>query len=580
MLLNFDRDFVATYLRPHRPRLALLALLLGATIALQLANPQLARTFVDRAAAGEPTHGLLPIALAFLAVAVLAQVAAVAETYVAEDLGWRTTNQLRADLTRHILALDDSFHSEHGAGELIERIDGDVGVIAGFFARFVVHVIGSAAFLAGVLVLLWREDWRVGALLTATSAAALTFMLRGGAFVGRSARKAREANAEISAFLEERLDGLPDIKANGGDSVTMRAWHQRLGDGFRAGRASFFAGSVFNSAVTTTFVAGAGAALAASLGLYGRGVLTVGAVFMVYRYTSMLRLPLAQLARHMNSFQQATGGIVRVRELLSVEPKVVDGDNVRRLPEGPLPVELDAVGFAYEKAEQVLHGVSVRIAPGEVLGLLGRTGSGKTTISRLLFRLHDVTDGAIRVGGIDVRDASLADLRARVAMVTQDVQLFAGTLRDNVTLFDERVGDERLHAVFSALDLDEWLDELPEGLDTELGLTGRGLSAGEAQLVALARVFLKNPGVVVLDEASSRLDPHTEALLEHAIDRLLQGRTGIVIAHRLATVQRADSVLVLDRGRVAEHGRRVELAADPNSRFAQLLRTGMAEALA
>ncbi len=580
MLPNFDRDFVATYLRPHRPRLALLAALLAGSIGLQLANPQLARTFVDRAAAGDPTGALLPIALAFLAVAVLAQVAAVAETYVAEDLGWRTTNQLRADLTRHVLTLDDSFHSEHGAGELIERIDGDVSVIAGFFARFIVHVVGSAAFLAGVLLLLWREDWRVGALLTLTSVAALTFMLRGGGFVGRSARKAREANADISAFLEERLDGLPDIKANGGDSATMRAWHQRLGDGFRAGRASYFAGSIFNSAVTTTFVLGAGAALAASLGLHGRGILTVGAVFMIYRYTSMLRLPLAQLARHMNSFQQATGGIVRVRELLAVEPKVVDGADARPLPEGPLRVELDGVGFAYHGADQVLHEVSVRVAPGEVLGLLGRTGSGKTTISRLLFRLHDVTSGSIRIADTDVRATSLAHLRQRVALVTQEVQLFAGTLRDNVTLFDDGVGDHRLHAVFTALDLDEWLDELSDGLDTELGLTGRGLSAGEAQLVALARVFLKDPGVVILDEASSRLDPHTEALLEHAIDRLLQGRTAVVIAHRLATVERADSVLVLDKGRIAEQGRRTDLASDPNSRFAQLLRTGMSEVLA
>jgi ATP-binding cassette, subfamily B, bacterial len=198
----------------------------------------------------------------------------------------------------------------------------------------------------------------------------------------------------------------------------------------------------------------------------------------------------------------------------------------------------------------------------------------------LLFRLHDVTAGSVRLGGTDIRRTRLQDLRQRIGLVTQDVQLFAGTLRDNVTLYDASVDDKVLRDVFVSLDLDGWLDELPHGLGTVLGANGHGLSAGEAQLVALARVFLKHPGLVVLDEASSRLDPHTEQLLERAIARLLDGRTAIVIAHRLTTVARADSILVLDGGRVAEFGRRDELARDRASRFSQLLRAGAGEVLA
>jgi ATP-binding cassette subfamily B protein len=214
------------------------------------------------------------------------------------------------------------------------------------------------------------------------------------------------------------------------------------------------------------------------------------------------------------------------------------------------------------------------------LGLLGRTGSGKTTITRLLFRLHDPLAGVVRLDGTDVQEAALETLRARIALVTQDVQLFQSTLRDNVTLFDDAFSDERIRTVFTELGLDEWVRTLPAGLDTELGPQGRGLSAGEAQLVALARVFLKDPGLVVLDEASSRLDPATERLLERAMTSLLDGRTGVVIAHRLATVERADTILILEDGSIAEHGRRAELAADPDSRFARLLRAGMTEALA
>lgn len=575
MLPNFDRDFVATYLRPHRPRLVLLAVLFVAGIALQLANPLLAKTFIDRAAAGAPFDELVRVAAVFLAVALLTQVATVAEVYVAEDLGWRTTNALRVDLTARVLALDDRFHADHGAGELLERIDGDVAGIAGFFSRFVVHVLGSALFLLGVLALLWREDWRIGGLLTAFALGTVAYLTRGGGFVGRRSHESRIVNADLSGYLEERLSALPDIKANGGDGTTMRGLHERLAARFRVDRDALLAASLFRGAASATLVAATISSLATAAWLQQSGAITVGGVYLVFRYTGMLRMPLERLSRHMNSFQRAIGGIVRVRELLATEPRIVDGAGAE-LPSGALAVELDSVDFAY-KHEPVLRLVSFTVEPGHVLGILGRTGSGKTTIARLLFRLYDVDGGAVRVGGTDVRDLRVADLQRRVGLVTQDVQLFAGTLRDNVRLFDPDVGDARLVEVFASLGLDTWLAELPAGLDTVLGPSARGLSAGEAQLVALARVFIEDPGAVILDEASSRLDPHTEALLEHAVDRLLAGRTGIVIAHRLRTIERADEVLVLHGGQVVEHGSRSSLAADPTSRFAGLLRTGLAE---
>lgn len=580
MLPNFDRAFVATYLRPQRPRLFLLAGLLFSGIGLQLANPQLAKTFLDSASTGAPFDRLVRLAALFLAVALLTQAATVAETYVAEDIGWRTTNALRRDLARHVLALDDSFHDRHGAGELIERIDGDVSAIAGFFARFVVHVLGSALFLLGVLVLLWREDWRIGALLSGFALVSVIFLTRGGSFVGRRSRVARAVSGDLSAFLEERLSGLPDVKANGADGDTLRGLHLHLAARFRSGRDAILASSVFANTVNGLLVAATAGGLVLAAVLQRSGAITVGGVYLVFRYTGMLRQPINRLSRHMNSFQQATGGILRVQELLGTTPRVLDGRGTP-LPAGPLAVEIDGVTFAYGD-EIVLHDVSLHVAAGEVLGLLGRTGSGKTTLSRLLFRLHDADAGAgaVRLGGVDVRDTHLADLRSRVGLVTQDVQLFAGTLRDNVRLFDPTVTDALLLATFDALGLRAWLGDRPDGLDTVLESNGGGLSAGEGQLVALARVFLKDPGLVVLDEASSRLDPHTERLLESAVDRLLAGRTAIVIAHRLSTVQRADSIAILDAGRLIERGPRSQLAGDDTSRFAQLLRAGLPEVLA
>ena len=572
------RDFVSRYLRPERPRLLLLAVLFIAGIGMQLANPLLAKTFIDQAIAGAPFGALVRLAALFLVVALLTQVATVAEVYVAEDLGWRTTNALRVDLTEHVLSLDDRFHVDHGAGELLERIDGDVGAIAGFFSRFVVHVLGSALFLVGVLALLWREDWRIGALLTGFAFATVAFLTSGGGFVGRRSRQSRVVSADFSAYLEERLSALPDIKANGADHATMRGLHERLTERFRVDRSAILAASLFSGAAHTALVGATVAGLAMAAWLEQAGALTVGGIYLVFRYTGMLRIPLERLARHMNAFQRAMGGVVRVRELLATTATIPDGRG-GPLPDGPLAAEFDRVTFAYEQ-EPVLRDVSLRIEPARVIGLLGRTGSGKTTMARLLFRLHDVGHGVVRVGGIDVRELPVRDLQQRIGLVTQDVQLFAGTLRDNVRLFDPDISDDRLEAVFGSLGIGEWLTELPDGLDTVLGPTARGLSAGESQLVALARVFLGDPGLVILDEASSRLDPHTEELLEHAIDRLLSGRTGIVIAHRLRTIERADEIVLLEEGRIIEHGDRIQLAADPASRFAQLVRTGLPGVLA
>src|SRR5262249_11962171 len=270
---------------------------------------------------GERLERLVWPALLFLGVALLTQAASVAETYVAENLGWRTTNALRADLTRHVLSLDGSFHAEHSPGELIERIDGDVSAIADFFARFVVQVLGSAVFLLGVLVLLFREDWRVGALLTLFALAALAFMTRGGGFVAARSGAARQAAADLSGYLEERLAGLPDLKTSGADGYAMRRLHERLAARFHRARASAMAGSVFNGVVGAIFALGTGAALGLSTALYGDGAITLGTIYLVFRYTGMLRLPLERLTRQMHSFQQATRGIVRGREPLATKAR-------------------------------------------------------------------------------------------------------------------------------------------------------------------------------------------------------------------------------------------------------------------
>jgi ATP-binding cassette subfamily B protein len=241
-------------------------------------------------------------------------------------------------------------------------------------------------------------------------------------------------------------------------------------------------------------------------------------------------------------------------------------------------VTFERVVFAYGDAAPVLHEVSFHLDAGQVLGVLGRTGSGKTTLARLLPRFYDPRSGAVRLGDVDIRQLGVAELRGRIGMVTQDVQIFAASLRDNLTLFRGGVPDAALVRAIEELGLREWYRTLPAGLDSPIA--PRQLSAGEGQLLALTRVFLQDPALVILDEASSRLDPLTERLLERALRRLLQGRTGLIIAHRLTTLEHADQILLLAEGRVRECGPRAVLAADPSSHFSQLLQAGRREDLA
>ncbi len=572
------------YLRPQWRRVALLSALLLGSIVLPLAGPQILRSFIDQAAGGASTRSLAGIAVLFIVVALATQAVAVVTAWFGEQVGWRATNLLRADLALHCLQLDMPFHNRRTPGELIERIDGDVTALALFFSRLVVTVLGSVLLLLGVLLLLFREDRRMGLLLGLFSLLALFVLNRCREIAVPYVTAERQASAELFGFIEERLAGLDDIRANGAGAYVMQRFHVTMRNLFHRKRLAQTMGNSIWVAVQSLFLAGTVLVLGMGAYLYRDGAITIGTVFLFFQYTQLLRRPLEQITEQLREFQRAGAGVARIHELLETRRTIIEGEEAS-LPAGALAVEFDGVSFAYNTNEaydedgMVIADLSFQLRPGRVLGLLGRTGSGKTTLTRLLFRLYDPGAGTIRLGGADIRGLRLAALRRHVGIVTQEVQIFRATVRDNLTFFDACADDARIVAVLESLGMGTWLRALPAGLDSELVAGGAGLSAGEAQLLAFARVFLQDPGLVILDEASSRLDPVTERLIESAVDRLLADRTGIIIAHRLATVQRADEILILEQGTVREHGRREALVRDPASRFAGLLRAGLEEVL-
>ncbi|MCA9928672.1 MAG: ABC transporter ATP-binding protein, partial [Anaerolineales bacterium] len=578
------------------------SVLLIGSIGLQLVAPQLIQRFLDQAQTGETMQTLVNTAVLFFIIVLSQKIIALFSTYVSEDLGWAATNRLRADLAAHCLRLDMGFHKLRTSGELIERIDGDVSTLAESFSALVVQMFGNSLLLIGVLILIFRQSWQFGLI-----GLVYTLLMFG---VQKAIRPqvvavnnaVRRGYANMAGFLGERLAGTEDIRANGGEAYIMarlypimaHITHWRLRDDWM--------GALSFSSSYMLYVFALAATLALAANAYLQGQMSIGTVYLMVYYVGLMESPLKYIRRQLSRFQRAYAGIDRINGFFRFETQVKE-TAVAILPPTAPTIRFEHVSFAYKdqqstvnkkqktkngqpplaanlQSPNVLHNVTFELGANRILGILGRTGSGKTTLTRLLFRLYDIDTGTIRLDGVNIAGVALSDLRRHVGMVTQEVQLFAATIRDNLTLFrnydpqETSISDAQIIAAIETLGLKDWFYALPDGLDTMLKSGGKGLSAGEAQLLAFTRVFLRDPRLVILDEASSRLDPATEQLLERAIDRLLQDRTGLIIAHRLATVQRADDILILENGRIVEHGSRAELAEDTQSRFFHLLQTG------
>lgn len=572
------RDLLYTYFWPQRRQVAVLVVLILLDNGLQLLGPNLLGQFVDSAINSDDSSLLQRLGIYYLVVMICRQVARLFATYMGETIGWRASNALRFDLAQHTMALDMSYHKQQNPGIMIERIDGDVTSLNRFFSQMVLQIGGSVLLLVSTVGVLFAQNWQLGVMMLSfiVVAATILYLLRNVAVPYWEG--GREASAQLFGFLEERLAGMEDIRGLGSRGHTMARFDQLMK------RKNHFdvLGRVYGG---VTWIVPVGLAAVLSILILGIGThlyltnqIGIGLIVMTLLYGEMVVWPIRTIAQEIDQLQQATAGIVRVAEIMAIKSRLVDGTH--QMPAQAPSVVFDNITFAYpdEEADKhpVLRNVTFTIPPQKVVGLLGRTGSGKSTLIRLLFRLYDVNAGEIRFDQHPIREFTLASLRQHVGLVTQDVQLFYATVRDNLTFFNKDISDDRLYDALRTLGLQRWLEQQPEGLDTLLMANG-AVSAGEAQLIALARVYLKQPHVVILDEASARIDPETEKLVERALDTVLAGKTAIIIAHRLQTVRRCDYIAILGDGQLVEYGAEAALRSDEQSRYATLLRTGSVE---
>lgn len=560
----FDRR-LATRLwmvsRPHR-RLILGSIALFPLVsAVELLQPYLMKVAIDGHILQGDWEGLTPVAIAFVAVLGALYGLRMAESYLMHLIGQRVMHDLRALLFAHLTRLDARFFDRNPVGRLMTRVLNDVDAVSEAFTSGLFAVVADVITLAGVVAIMLWMDWRLAlvtfSLMPVLAIAASYF----GVGARRAYREVRTRLSRLNGFLQESLQGMSVVQ------LFAREAHERgrfrgLNDDYR--RALF--GSTIYEASLYASVEALGSAAVAMLIWYGSGqiatdVLTFGTLVAFIQYTSRFFLPIRDLGAKYTVMQSAMAGAERIFQLLDHTPPIVSpATGVTPAPSATAAVEFRSVWFAYDDEHWVLQDCSFTLRPGEHVALVGATGEGKSTCARLLNRSYDVTRGRVLVDGVDVREWDLVHLRRHVGIVFQDTVLFTGSVEANLRLgADGTVTSAVLERAVEQANARSLIDALPRGYAEELSERGANLSHGQRQLLAIARALIYNPAILVLDEATSSVDPESEALIRDAMRHLLVGRTTLTIAHRLSTIQEADRILVLHRGRVHEDGTHAEL---------------------
>ena len=579
-------------LRPYRGRVVLMLLALTIATAASLAPPYLAGRAIDDGIRDQDTGALTVVLIAFLVAAVLNWAATYAQTYLVSWVGQRALADLRTRVFSHLQSLSIGFYSRNKSGVLISRLTNDVQALDHLISDGVVTLFSASLTLVGTAGILIFLDPEL-ALVTFTVFPVLAV----GSLLFRIAssdayRLTREKIATVTAYLQETISGVRIVRAFGQEPRHMSRFRE-LNDEHRAVNmrtvqlnAAYFPGVELLSAVAT-----------AAILLYGgsqvsAGAIEIGVLVSFVFYVQTFFDPIQQLSQLYTTYQSGMAALDKIFQLLDEEPDLRDADDAVELPRVRGEVRFDRVSFSYAArglspaggtprgdGVQALRDVTLTVPPGQTVALVGATGAGKSTLAKLVARFHDPDSGRVLIDGHDLRHVTEHSLRSQLGVVPQEGFLFSGTVADNIAFGRAGAGPDEIETAARAVGAHEFIERMPEGYETQVGERGGHLSAGQRQLVAFARAAAADPGLLILDEATSNVDVHTEARIEHGLRRLLAGRTAIVIAHRLSTIRDAGRIVVLDGGEVVEQGTHDELL-EVGGAYARLYRDWARQAAA
>ncbi len=549
------------YLRPHLGLVLLCLVVLMVDSLLDLAGPYLTKIAIDDHIARKDTSGLLRVALLYLLALVLGFASQYLRVYLLQLTGQRVMLRLRTEVFDHILRMSQSFFDRTPVGRLITRAVQDIEVINELFTQGVIVIFGDLVTLLGIAAVLFWLDWRLAmVVLSVTPLVAMaTALYRARA---RDAyRRVRLHVARLNAYLQENLSGATTVQLFARQEENFRRFDGMNRDTRDQYLRSIRYSSLFFPCVEVIAAIGLGLIIWYGGGQVIQEEILPGVLVAFIQYTKRFFQPVRDLAEKYNILQGAMAASERVLGLLDTHEGLPDPPFPTRPRQTRESVTFDRVWFAYSSGEWVLRDVSLRVRPGETVALVGATGAGKSSMIGLMQRAYDPQRGEIRVEGIDVRQWDKRELRRHVGVVPQDVFLFSGSLLENLRLWDQRVPEARVREVVRSLELEALILQIPGGYDAEIGERGQNLSLGQRQLLAFARALLYDPAILVLDEATSSVDPTTEAIIQRTVARLVRGRTSLVIAHRLSTIRNADRIVVMHRGLIREEGTHQELMA-------------------
>ncbi|HEV7719837.1 MAG TPA: ABC transporter ATP-binding protein [Iamia sp.] len=589
---------VAVFARPHKRGLVAFLVLSSIVAFLTVATPVLAGWVVDEIVAPHGNEGrVILLAVIIALVAVAEAVVGLGERWYSARIGEGLILDLRRAVYSHVQRMPVAFFMRSRTGALVGRLDNDVIGAQRAFTSILSGLVSNAIALVLTVAVMLRLSWGITLLALLLLPVFLVPARRMGARLAHLDREAANHNSAMTTQMTERFSapGATLVKLFGRPERESAAFEARaervaeIGVKTALGQYAFLTALALVSALALALVYGLGGWLAL------RGRLEPGTVVTLALLLTRLYAPLTALASARVDAMSALVSFERVFEVLDLEPLITEKPGAVVLPDGPVAVEIDAVRFAYPSAdkvslasleevavldtragEEVLHGVTLRVDPGQVLALVGTSGSGKSTIASLVPRLYDVDAGAVRIGGIDVRDLTAASVRQAVGMVTQDGHMFHDTVRENMLLARPEATDDEIWVALEQARLGPLVRDLPDGLDTVVGERGYRFSGGERQRLTIARILLARSRVVILDEATASLDSTSEVAVQDALAHALEGRTAIVVAHRLSTIRDADAIAVVEDGRIVEQGTHLQLLAH-GGRYAELYRTQLDE---
>jgi len=543
-------------IRPYRWRLVVATVCLIASAAVGLAFPQIVRGLLDAAFVRHDGALLDRIALLLIGLFTLQAASNFAQTYLLSSTGERVVARLREELFRHLLRLSPGFFAERRTGELVSRLAADIGTVQGLVSYQLSEFARQTLYLVGGITLLTLTNRA----LTLTAVVVVPFVAGSAVFFGRRLRRistgVQDKVAEATAVAEEAFSQIRTVQSFVQEAWEAARYGRRMAEVVQVAIRRSVVRGVFFAVITFATFGGMAVVLWEGGRLVLGGALSAGTLVQFLLYTVFIAAAVTALTSLFSNYQETVGAARRVFELLETPPAIADALEPRMLP-SPVGghVAVEHVSFRYQPALPLaLDDVSLAIAPGEVVALVGPSGAGKTTLANLLPRFWDVTAGRITLDGVDIRALRLAELRHAIGIVPQEPALFSGSVLENIAYARPDAAQAEVEAAARAAHAHEFIARLPQGYETLVGERGVKLSGGQRQRIAIARALLKDPRVLILDEATSSVDAESERLIEEALARLLEGRSTLIIAHRLSTVRRADRLVVLDRGRVVEAG--------------------------